>query len=69
MLSATFSRLRHTDKMLQQRVSRNVNEEQDKRMTIADRAADVIAEFAAAGNSFSPPWELLSPGSFLIPGS
>src|SRR5436309_14683692 len=45
MLSATFSRLRRTDKMLQQRVSRNVNEEQDKRMTIADRAADVIAEF------------------------
>ena len=27
MLSATFSRLRSTDKMLQQRVSRNVNEE------------------------------------------
>ena len=38
MLSAVFQRLRHTDKMLQQRVSRNVNEEQDKRMTIADRA-------------------------------
>ena len=48
MLSATFSRLRHTDKMLQQRVSRNVNEEQDKRMTIADRAADVIAEFGGS---------------------
>lgn len=48
MLSATFSRLRHTDKMLQQRVSRNVNEEQEKRMTIADRAADVIAEFGGS---------------------
>ena len=48
MLSATFSRLRRTDKMLQQRVSRNVNEEQDKRMTIADRAADVIAEFGGS---------------------
>ena len=48
MLSATFSRLRHTDKMLQQRVSRNVNEEQDKRMTISDRAADVIAEFGGS---------------------
>jgi uncharacterized membrane protein len=48
MLSATFSRLRHTDKMLQQRVSRNVNEEQDKRMTIADRAADAIAEFGGS---------------------
>src|SRR5438105_6409503 len=44
MLSATFGRLRRTDKLLQQRVSRNVNEEQEKRMTIADRAADVIAE-------------------------
>lgn len=48
MLSATFSRLRHTDKMLQQRVSRNVNEEQDKRMTVADRAADAIAEFGGS---------------------
>ena len=48
MLSATFSRLRRTDKLLQQRVSRNVNEEQDKRMTIADRAADLIAEFGGS---------------------
>ena len=48
MLSATFSRLRHTDKMLQQRVSRNVNEEQDKRMTLSDRAADAIAEFGGS---------------------
>ena len=48
MLSATFSRLRHTDKMLQQRVSRNVNEEQAKRMTISDRAADAIAEFGGS---------------------
>src|SRR5436190_6062648 len=48
MLSATFSRLRHTDRMLQQRVSRNVNEEQDKRMTISDRAADAIAEFGGS---------------------
>src|SRR5260370_8450381 len=48
MLSATFSRLRTTDRMLQQRVSRNVNEEQKKRMTIADRAADLIAEFGGS---------------------
>src|SRR6266436_474400 len=48
MLSATFGRLRRTDKLLQQRVSRNVNEEQEKRMTIADRAADVIAEFGGS---------------------
>jgi CRP/FNR family cyclic AMP-dependent transcriptional regulator len=48
MLSATFSRLRSTDKMLQQRVSRNVNEEQDKRSTIADRMADHLAEFGGS---------------------
>ena len=48
MLSATFSRLRRTDKMLQQRVSRNVNEEQAKRMTLSDRAADAIAEFGGS---------------------
>ena len=48
MLSAVFQRLRHTDRMLQQRVSRNVNEEQEKRMTIADRAADAIAEFGGS---------------------
>jgi CRP/FNR family transcriptional regulator, cyclic AMP receptor protein len=48
MLSATFSRLRRTDKMLQQRVSRNVNEEQQKRSTLGDRAADGIAEFGGS---------------------
>jgi len=48
LLSATFQRLRRTDRMLQQRVSRNVNEEQDKRMTIADRAADMLAEFGGS---------------------
>lgn len=48
LLSATFQRLRHTDRMLQQRVSRNVNEEQDKRMTLADRAADLLAEFGGS---------------------
>ena len=48
MLSATFGRLRRTDKLLQQRVSRNVNEEQRKRMTLADRAADTLAEFGGS---------------------
>jgi len=48
MLSATFSRLRTTDRMLQQRVSRNVNEEQAKRSTIADRMADHLAEFGGS---------------------
>jgi len=48
MLSATFARLRRTDRLLQQRVSRNANEEEQKRMTIADRAADGIAEFGGS---------------------
>src|SRR6266704_379279 len=48
MLSATFGRLRRTDKLLQQRVSRNVNEEQAKRSTLADRAADMLAEFGGS---------------------
>ena len=48
MLSAIFSRLRRMDQMLHERVSRNVNEEQDKRMTIADRAADLIATFGGS---------------------
>ena len=48
MLSAVFQRLRRTDKMLQQRVSRNVNEEQEKRATLGDRAADLIAEFGGS---------------------
>jgi CRP/FNR family transcriptional regulator, cyclic AMP receptor protein len=48
MLSAIFSRLRRMDQMLQERVSRNVNEEQDKRMTVADRAADLLASFGGS---------------------
>ncbi len=72
MLSATFSRLRSTDKMLQQRVSRNVNEEQAKRSTIADRAADLIAEFGGswkfigASIGFLIFWVLLN--SWLLSG-
>ena len=59
MLSAVFQRLRHTDRMLQQRVSRNVNEEQAKRMTVADRAADLLAEFGGS-------WKFIGVSLFLI---
>src|SRR2546423_7380595 len=59
MLSASFSRLRATDKMLQQRVSRNVNEEQAKRMTISDRAADMLAEFGGS-------WKFIGAALILI---
>ena len=37
-----------TDKLLQERVSRNVNEEEEKRLTLADRAADHLAEFGGS---------------------
>jgi uncharacterized membrane protein len=48
LLNAAFSRLRMTDKLLQERVSRNVNEEEEKRLTLADRAADHLAEFGGS---------------------
>src|SRR5436190_5436900 len=48
MLSAVFERLRRTDELLQQRVSRNANEEEKKRMTLSDRMADMLAEFGGS---------------------
>lgn len=48
MVSAISERLRHTDELLRQRVSRNVNEEADARLTLSDRAADLIAEFGGS---------------------
>lgn len=48
MLSALTDRLRRTDELLRSRVSRNVNEEEKARLTVADRAADMIAEFGGS---------------------
>ena len=48
MLSALTDRLRRTDDLLRSRVSRNVNEEEKARLTLADRAADMIAEFGGS---------------------
>jgi len=48
MLSALTDRLRRTDQLLRSRVSRNANDEERKRLTIADRAADLIAEFGGS---------------------
>ena len=48
MLSALTDRLRRTDELLRSRVSRNVNEEERARLTLADRAADIIAEFGGS---------------------
>ena len=48
MLSALTDRLRRTDELLRSRVSRNANEEEAARSTVADRAADLIAEFGGS---------------------
>jgi CRP/FNR family cyclic AMP-dependent transcriptional regulator len=48
MLSALTDRLRRTDQLLRSRVSRNANDEERKNLTIADRAADLIAEFGGS---------------------
>jgi uncharacterized membrane protein len=48
MLGALSDRLRRTDELLRSRVSRNVNDEERKRATMADRAADMIAEFGGS---------------------
>jgi len=48
MLNALTNRLRRTDELLRSRVSRNANDEERARLTIADRAADLIAEFGGS---------------------
>src|SRR5215213_9924011 len=48
MLSAITHRLRKTDEMLRHRVSRNVNEEEDARLTVGDRLANRIAGFGGS---------------------
>jgi uncharacterized membrane protein len=48
MLAALTDRLRRTDELLRSRVSRNANDEEKARLTLADRAADLIAEFGGS---------------------
>ena len=70
ILTSMTQRLRHTDNLLRHRVSRNANEEAAARLTVADRAADMIAEFGGswkfigASIAFSLFWILLN--SWLI---
>jgi CRP/FNR family cyclic AMP-dependent transcriptional regulator len=45
MLTAMANRLRHTDELLRHSATRNVNVEEAARLTLADRASDIIAEF------------------------
>jgi len=48
MLTAVANRLRHTDELLRHSATRNVNVEEAAQFTLADRAADVIAEFGGS---------------------
>jgi uncharacterized membrane protein len=48
MLTALANRLRHTDELLRHSATRNVNEEEAAQLTMADRAADKIAEFGGS---------------------
>jgi len=48
MLTALANRLRHTDELLRHSTTRNVNEEEAAHLTMADRAADKIAEFGGS---------------------
>ena len=61
ILTALTHRLRRTDDLLRHRVSRNANEEEAAHLTVADRAADMIAEFGGS-------WKFIgfSVGFFLL---
>jgi CRP/FNR family cyclic AMP-dependent transcriptional regulator len=48
MLTALANRLRHTDELLRRSATRNVNVEEAAQLTLADRAADIIAEFGGS---------------------
>ena len=48
MLTALANRLRRTDELLQHTATRNVNVEEAAQLTLAERAADVIAAFGGS---------------------
>jgi uncharacterized membrane protein len=48
LLTSLANRLRHTDELLRRSATRNVNVEEAARLTLADRAADIIAEFGGS---------------------
>lgn len=59
MVSVISERLRRTDDLLHQRVTRNVNEEEALRLTKADRVADTLAGFFGG-------WRFLAVSGFVI---
>ena len=73
ILTALTHRLRRTDDLLRHRVSRNANEEAEARLTLADRAADMIAEFGGswkfigASIAFSLCWIVINTWFLLRP--
>jgi CRP/FNR family transcriptional regulator, cyclic AMP receptor protein len=73
MLSAITHRLRKTDEMLRHRVSRNVNEEEDARLTVGDRVANRIANFGGSWTFIALLAVILilwiAVNSYLIPAS
>ena len=48
LLTALANRLRHTDELLRHSATRNVNVEEAAQLTLADRSADLIAEFGGS---------------------
>src|SRR5262249_14823822 len=48
LLSGLATRLRHTDELLRHSATRNVNVEEAAQLTLADRAADLIATFGGS---------------------
>jgi CRP/FNR family transcriptional regulator, cyclic AMP receptor protein len=48
LLTTLANRLRRTDELLRHTATRNVNVEEAARLTLADRAADIIAEFGGS---------------------
>jgi CRP/FNR family transcriptional regulator, cyclic AMP receptor protein len=59
MLTALANRLRHTDELLRHTATRNVNVEEAAQLTLADRAADLIAEFGGS-------WKFIIAAVFLF---
>jgi CRP/FNR family transcriptional regulator, cyclic AMP receptor protein len=59
MLTALANRLRHTDELLRHTATRNLNVEEAAQLTLADRAADLIAEFGGS-------WKFIIAAVFLF---
>lgn len=59
LLSSMTHRLRRTDELLRHRVARNANVEQERRATLADHSADLIASFGGS-------WKFIIVGICLI---